>query len=149
MNGMIAQILALALGQVDMRSTIVETKRSAIGGVLIALFLLTAYGALVTALALWVSVEAGPVAAALVVAAAAIAAALVTLAVVAVLNRQTEQARIARQLAMRSQVDPLASGLMRELPEMVRQSPIASTALVAAFVYVLAKSRGFGRPPAK
>lgn len=149
MNGMIAQILALALGQVDMRSTIVETKRSAIGGVLITLFLLTAYGALVTALALWVSVEAGPVAAALVVAAAAIAAALVTLAVVAVLNRQTEQARIARQLGMRSQVDPLASGLMRELPEMVRQSPIASTALVAAFVYVLAKSRGFGRPPAK
>ncbi len=149
MNGVIAQILALALGQVDMRSTIVETKRSAIGGVLVGLFLLTAYGALVTALALWVSAEAGAVAAALVVAAAAFAAAVVTLAVVAVLNRQTEQARIARQLAMRSQVDPLASGLMRELPEMVRQNPIATTALVAGFVYVLAKSRGFGRPPAE
>ncbi len=149
MNSIVAQILAMALGRVDMRSTIIETKRSAIGGVLIALFLLTAYGALVTALALWVSTEAGVVAAALVVAAAAIAAALVTLAVVAVMNRQTEQARIARQLAMRSQADPLASGLMRELPEMVRQSPIASTALVAAFVYVMAKSRGFGRPPAE
>ncbi|GEO86206.1 MULTISPECIES: hypothetical protein [Alphaproteobacteria] len=146
MRGMLEQIVTLALGNVV--TTAVEVKRKTIGGVIATLFFLTAYVALVMALAFYVAAQAGPVAAALVVAAAAMAAALVVLAVVAVLNRRTEQRMLERQAALAAQQpDPVTAGLMSELPGMMKASPIVTTIMVASFVYVLTRSRGFGRGP--
>lgn len=147
MNGIVEQMIGLALG--NARATAVEVKRRTIGGLIVGVLFLTAYVALVLALAFYVSQEAGPVAASLVVAAAAIAAALVVLAVVAVLNRQTEQVIMARQAAIAAarRSDPVAAGVIAELPAMIRSSPIATAVMVSSFVYVLARSRGFGRQP--
>ncbi len=146
MRGLIEQIAVLALGNVA--TTAVEVKRKTIGGLIATVFLLTAYVALVMALAFYVAAEAGPVAAALVVAAAAMAGALVVLAIVAVLNRRTERLMLERQAAMAARSpDPLTARLVAELPGMMRESPIVTTLMVSSLVYVLARSRGFGRPP--
>lgn len=146
MRGLIEQIAVLALGNVA--TTAVEVKRKTIGGLIAMVFLLTAYVALVMALAFYVAAEEGPVAAALVVAAAAMAAALVVLAIVAVLNRQTERLMLQRQAAMAARgPDPVTARLVAELPGMMRESPIVTTLMVSSLVYVLARSRGFGRPP--
>ncbi len=144
MRGLLQQIVVLALGNVS--TTVVEVKRRAIGGVIASVFFLTAYVALVMALAFFVAAEAGPVAASLVVAGAAMAAALVVLAVVAVLNRQTERRMLERQAALAARgPDPLTGRLIAELPVMMRDSPIVTTIMVGSLVYVLARSRGFGR----
>lgn len=146
MRGLIEQIAVLALGNVA--TTAVEVKRKTIGGLIAMVFLLTAYVALVMALAFYVAAEEGPVAAALVVAAAAMAGALVVLAIVAVLNRQTERLMLQRQAAMAARgPDPVTARLVAELPGMMRESPIVTTLMVSSLVYVLARSRGFGRPP--
>lgn len=144
MRGLLEQIAVLALGNVA--TTAVEVKRKTIGGLIATIFLLTAYVALVMALAFYVAAEAGPVAASLVVAASAIAGAWVVLAVVAVLNRQTERRMLERQAALAARgPDPLTARLVAELPGMMRESPIVTTLMVSSLVYVLARSRGFGR----
>ncbi|MBW8320567.1 MAG: hypothetical protein K0M47_14780 [Rhizobium sp.] len=146
MRGLIEQIAVLALGNVT--TTVVEVRRKTIGGLIATVFLLTAYVALVMALAFYVAANAGPVAAALVVAAAAMAGALVVLAVVAVLNRQTERRMLEQQAAMAARgPDPVTARLVAELPDMMRESPIVTTLMVSSLVYVLARSRGFGRRP--
>jgi hypothetical protein len=76
------------------------------------------------------------------------AAALVVLAIVAVLNRQTERRMMERQAALAAQgPDPVTARLVTELPGMMRESPIVTTIMVSSLVYVLARSRGFGRRP--
>lgn len=146
MRGLVEQMIGLGL--VNMSATAVEVKRKAVGGLIAGVFFLTAYVALVMALAFYVATEAGAVAAALVVAAAAMAAALVVLAVVAVLNRRTEQLVLARQAALAAaRPDPLTARLVQELPSMIRASPVAAAVMVSSFAYVLARSQGFGRRP--
>ncbi|WP_454285945.1 hypothetical protein [Rhizobium arsenicireducens] len=146
MRRLIEQLLLLGLGNVS--TTAVEIKRKTIGGVIATVFFLTGYIALVMALAFYVAAEAGPVAASLVVAAASMAAALVVLAIVAVLNRQTERRMMERQAALAAQgPDPVTARLVTELPGMMRESPIVTTIMVSSLVYVLARSRGFGRRP--
>lgn len=146
MRRLIQQLLLLGLGNVS--TTAVEIKRKTIGGVIATVFFLTGYIALVMALAFYVAAEAGPVAASLVVAAASMAAALVVLAIVAVLNRQTERRMMERQAALAAQgPDPVTARLVTELPGMMRESPIVTTIMVSSLVYVLARSRGFGRRP--
>lgn len=144
MRGLIEQIIVLAMGNVA--TTAVEIKRKTIGGMIVGVFLLTAYVALVFALAFYVAAEAGPVAASLVVAAAAVAGALVVLAVVSVLNRQTERLMLQRQAALAAarSTDPVTARLMAELPGMMRDSPIVTTIMVGSLVYVLTRS-GLGR----
>lgn len=144
MRGLIEQIIVLAMGNVA--TTAVEIKRKTIGGMIVGIFLLTAYVALVFALAFYVAAEAGPVAASLVVAAAAMAGALVVLAVVSVLNRQTERLMLQRQAALAAarSTDPVTARLMAELPGMMRDSPIVTTIMVGSLVYVLTRS-GLGR----
>ena len=144
MRGLIEQIIVLAMGNVA--TTAVEMKRKTIGGMIVGIFLLTAYVALVFALAFYVAAEAGPVAASLVVAAAAMAGALVVLAVVSVLNRQTERLMLQRQAALAAarSTDPVTARLMAELPGMMRDSPIVTTIMVGSLVYVLTRS-GLGR----
>lgn len=144
MRGLIEQIIVLAMGNVA--TTAVEIKRKTIGGMIVAVLLLTAYVALVLALAFYVAARAGPVAASLVVAAAAMAGALVVLAVVAVLNRRTERLMLERQamLAASRSTDPLAARLMAEVPGMMRDSPIVTTIMIGSLVYVLTRS-GLGR----
>ncbi len=146
MRRLIEQLLLLGLGNVS--TTAVEIKRKTIGGVIATVFFLTGYIALVMALAFYVAAEAGSVAASLVVAAASMAAALVVLAIVAVLNRQTERRMMERQAALAAQgPDPVTARLVTELPGMMRESPIVTTIMVSSLVYVLARSRGFGRRP--
>ena len=144
MRGLIEQIIVLAMGNVA--TTAVEIKRKTIGGMIVGIFLLTAYVALVFALAFYVAAEAGPVAASLVVAAAAMAGALVVLAVVSVLNRRTERLMLQRQAALAAarSTDPVTARLMAELPGMMRDSPIVTTIMVGSLVYVLTRS-GLGR----
>ncbi len=144
MRGLIEQIIVLAMGNVA--TTAVEMKRKTIGGMIVGIFLLTAYVALVFALAFYVAAEAGPVAASLVVAAAAMAGALVVLAVVSVLNRRTERLMLQRQAALAAarSTDPVTARLMAELPGMMRDSPIVTTIMVGSLVYVLTRS-GLGR----
>lgn len=144
MRGLIEQIIVLAMGNVA--TTAVEIKRKTIGGMIVGIFLLTAYVALVFALAFYVAAEGGPVAASLVVAAAAMAGALVVLAVVSVLNRQTERLMLQRQAALAAarSTDPVTARLMAELPGMMRDSPIVTTIMVGSLVYVLTRS-GLGR----
>lgn len=144
MRGLVEQIIVLAMGNVA--TTAVEVKRKTIGGMIVAVLLLTAYVALVLALAFYIGAEAGPVAASLVVAAAAVAGALVVLAVVSVLNRQTERLMLQRQatLAAARTADPVTARLMAELPGMMRDSPIVTTLMVGSLVYVLTRS-GLGR----
>lgn len=144
MRGLIEQIIVLAMGNVA--TTAVEMKRKTIGGMIVGIFLLTAYVALVFALAFYVAAEAGPVAASLVVAAAAMAGALVVLAVVSVLNRQTERLMLQRQAALAAarSTDPVTARLMAELPGMMRDSPIVTTIMVGSLVYVLTRG-GLGR----
>ena len=144
MRGLIEQIIVLAMGNVA--TTAVEMKRKTIGGMIVGIFLLTAYVALVFALAFYVAAEEGPVAASLVVAAAAMAGALVVLAVVSVLNRQTERLMLQRQAALAAarSTDPVTARLMAELPGMMRDSPIVTTIMVGSLVYVLTRS-GLGR----
>ena len=144
MRGLIEQIIVLAMGNVA--TTAVEMKRKTIGGMIVGIFLLTAYVALVFALAFYVAAEEGPVAASLVVAAAAMAGALVVLAVVSVLNRRTERLMLQRQAALAAarSTDPVTARLMAELPGMMRDSPIVTTIMVGSLVYVLTRS-GLGR----
>ncbi len=144
MRGLIEQIIVLAMGNVA--TTAVEIKRKTIGGMIVGIFLLTAYVALVFALAFYVAAEAGPVAASLVVAAAAMAGALVVLAVVSVLNRRTERLMLQRQAALAAarSTDPVTARLMAKLPGMMRDSPIVTTIMVGSLVYVLTRS-GLGR----
>lgn len=144
MRGLVEQIIVFAMGNVA--TTAVEVKRKTIGGMIVAVLLMTAYVALVLALAFYIAAEAGPVAAALVVAAAAVAGALVVLAVVSVLNRQTERLMLQRQAALAAArtADPVTARLMAELPGMMRDSPIVTTLMVGSLVYVLTRS-GLGR----
>ena len=144
MRGLIEQIIVLAMGNVA--TTAVEIKRKTIGGMIVGIFLLTAYVALVFALAFYVAAEAGPVAASLVVAAAAMAGALVVLAVVSVLSRRTERLMLQRQAALAAarSTDPVTARLMAKLPGMMRDSPIVTTIMVGSLVYVLTRS-GLGR----
>ena len=144
MRGLIEQIIVLAMG--DVATTAVKMKRKTIGGMIVGIFLLTSYVALVFALAFYVAAEEGPVAASLVVAAAAMAGALVVLAVVSVLNRQTERLMLQRQAALAAarSTDPVTARLMAELPGMMRDSPIVTTIMVGSLVYVLTRS-GLGR----
>lgn len=144
MRGLVEQIIVLAMGNVA--TTAVEVKRKTIGGMIVAVLLMTAYVALVLALAFYIAAEAGPVAASLVVAAAAVAGALVVLAVVSVLNRQTERLMLQRQAALAAArtADPVTARLMAELPGMMRDSPIVTTLMVGSLVYVLTRS-GLGR----
>lgn len=144
MRGLVEQIIVLAMGNVA--TTAVELKRKTIGGMIVAVLLMTAYVALVLALAFYIAAEAGPVAASLVVAAAAVAGALVVLAVVSVLNRQTERLMLQRQAALAAArtTDPVTARLMTELPGMMRDSPIVTTLMVGSLVYVLTRS-GLGR----
>ena len=144
MRGLVEQIIVLAMGNVA--TTAVEVKRKTIGGMIVAVLLMTAYVALVLALAFYIAAEAGPVAASLIVAAAAVAGALVVLAVVSVLNRQTERLMLQRQAALAAArtADPVTARLMAELPGMMRDSPIVTTLMVGSLVYVLTRS-GLGR----
>ncbi|SMD01529.1 hypothetical protein SAMN05880593_11553 [Rhizobium sp. RU36D] len=127
-------------------------KRSIVGYFVIGLLLLTAYVALVVGLCLYVAREEGPITAAFLVAALAVASALIALAIMGYLDRRARmQALILRQqaLSMQGAMAPFQGQLMGALhpllPVMIRQSPIASTVVVACLAYALAKSKGVGR----
>lgn len=128
-------------------------KRAIIGYAIVGILALTAYVAAVVGLCLYVARQEGPIAAAFLVAALAIASALVALAVMSYLDRRARlQALLLRQQALSAQGQMMGlfqgqvlGSLHPLLPAMIRQSPIASTVMVACIAYALAKSKGAGR----
>lgn len=143
MGNLAEQLAYMVLGQV--RPAAREIRRTALTFVVCGVLFATAYIALVMSAAFYVSYREGPVIAGLVIAAAAILLALVVIVVMMVANRQ------ARLVAMaQSRVGPppggnLAVGLVSQLPGMVRESPIATTVMVASLAFALARANGFGR----
>lgn len=141
---LIAEVLAsLALRRA--RPVVEGVKRNSVAAVLLIVLFVTAYVALVVALALYVAETAGPVMAALTVALTAIALALVVIAVMMVLNHQARKEALMRQQMAAAAGDPLTTGLIAEVPLMMRESPIATTAMIGCLVYALAKVGGVGR----
>jgi hypothetical protein len=99
---------------------------------------LTAYVALLYALGLVISAEAGPLAAALSIAGITIGLALVGLLIVYVRQRRL---RRLRQLRARSSVSAGSTAVVATLvPMMVRASPVGSLMAVAAVAYVLSRA---------
>jgi hypothetical protein len=109
----------------------------------VALFGLTAYAALLYALGLVISAEAGPLAAALSIAGITIGLALIGLLIVYVRQRRL---RRMRQLRARTTMGAGSTAAVATLvPMMVRASPVGSLMAVAVMAYVL--SRAGQRPP--
>lgn len=107
-------------------------------GAILAVLLLTAYAALVYALAIAVAREAGPVAAALSIAAGSLLLALL-LWVAARLHRKRQQRR--RRLRLQRTASVASnSALAAMIPLMVRQSPLGSLLLVGIAAYVLSRA---------
>ncbi|MGV8937257.1 MAG: hypothetical protein ACOH2J_09055 [Allorhizobium sp.] len=137
------QLVHMAMREV--RPAAREMKRTtlslAVAGVLFA----TAYVALVISAAYYISFWEGPVMAGLVIAAAAIALALVVIAVMMMANRRSRLIAMAERRAVPRQGGNLAIGLASQLPGMVRESPIATTVMVASLAFAVARANGFGR----
>ncbi|HBF31216.1 hypothetical protein [Rhizobium sp.] len=134
------QIASALLGHLLPQARSVQ--RNAVGGVLIVLFLATAYAALI--LALWFAVDEvyGPVIASLVVAGGSILLGLIAWGVTSILNRRAERRR--RELAqLRAAVSPevqLAEAALGLLPELVRSKPLLTLACVAVAAFAATKS---------
>ena len=110
----------------------------------VALFVLTAYVALLYALGLVISAEAGPLAAALSIAGVTLLLALIGLLIVYVRQRRL---RRLRELRQRSAVSAGSSAALATIvPMMVRASPVGSLMAVAVMAYVLSRAgQGDGR----
>lgn len=116
-------------------------KRSAVGGVLIALFSVTAYVALVVSLWFVLDDVYGPKLASLSIAAGSILAALLVWAVVSFMNhRARRRALIASQLRAASLEQSMAQAAMLSVPGLVQKSPIATLVAVAGISYALMKA---------
>ncbi|MHB0952410.1 MAG: hypothetical protein ACYC10_10810 [Allorhizobium sp.] len=143
MNIVAELLAAMAIRRVE--PVVADVKRNSVAAFVATVLFLTAYVALVVALALYVSSEAGPVAAAIVVALTAIALGLFVIAVVMILNRQARRrAMIQRQIRAQTN-DPLSAGLLAALPAMIQESPVATTVMIGSLVFALAKAGGYGR----
>lgn len=117
-------------------------KRTALGGVVIAVFLLTAYVASIVAGFFLLAPLVGPAKAAGLIAAGAIVAALIAWGVVTLMNRRAEErARLAaaeRQLALQS---TLAQGALSALPALVRDHPYLTMLAAAGLVFAMTPGR--------
>jgi len=113
-------------------------KRTALGGIVIGIFLLTAYVAALVAVFFALSPVLGPAQAALAIAGGALVAALIAWGVVTMMNRRAEErARLAaaeRQLALQSS---LAQGALSTLPALVRDHPFLSMLVAAGLVFAM------------
>ena len=144
MAGLVEQLMRMALRDFGPKAE--EIKRVTWAYLLAALLFITAYVALVMSAAFYISFYEGPVMAGLVIAAAAIVIALIVIVVVMIMNRQTRLRALAYRNAYASQPN-LMAGAFSQLPNMVRESPIATTVMMASFAFALAKASGIGRKP--
>lgn len=104
----------------------------------VGVFVLTAYGALLYALGLAISAEAGPMMAALSIAGLTILLAVIGLLVVYIRQRRL---RRLRDLRARSTASVGSSAAIATLvPMMVRASPVGSLMAVAVMAYVLSRA---------
>lgn len=117
-------------------------KRTALGGVVIAVFLLTAYVAGLVAAFFALAPVLGAAQAAALIAAGALVAAAIAWGVVTLMNRRAEErARLAaaeRQLALQSS---LAQGALTALPALVRDHPFLSMLAAAGLVFAMTPGR--------
>jgi len=143
MGNLAEQLIYMVLGQV--RPAAREMKRTALTFAVCGVLFATAYVALVMSAAFYVSFREGPVVAGLVIAAGAILLALVFIAVMMVVNRQARLVDMAQRRMAPPPGGNLAVGLASQLPGMVRESPIATTVMVASLAFAVARANGFGR----
>ena len=110
---------------------------------IVALLGLTAYGALLYALGLAISNEAGPMVAALAIAGLTVFLALVALLV---LKMRERRLRRLRMLRTRSAMSAGTSAAMTAVvPMMVRASPVGSLLAVGVLAYVMSRAGHVGR----
>lgn len=129
-------ILSLLAGRV--RSSTRDMMFTAAIYVVVALFVLTAYVALLYALGLVVSAEAGPLVAALSIAGLNLLLAIIGLLVVSLRQRRL---RRLHELRSRSAAAAGSSAVVATLvPMMVRASPVGSLMAVAIMAYVLSRA---------
>ena len=130
------EVVSLLTGRV--RATARDYMLSAISGAVIALMSLTAYVALVYALASAVAAEAGPVVAALSVAGVSVAVMLVIWLSMHLRRKRIERRRRMRVRSTTSSVTGAA--LATFVPMMVRASPVGSLLAVGVIAYVLSRA---------
>ena len=131
-----SELVSMLTGRI--RSTTHEFALSLVVYAIIGLFALTAYVALLYALGLAISQEAGPMVAALSIAGITILAALIALMV---LSLRARRIRRLRALRTRSTVAAGTSAAAAALvPMMVRASPVGSLVAVAVLAYVVSRA---------
>ncbi len=135
------EVMSLLTGRV--RSTAREYMVSAISGAVLALLSLTAYVALVYALALAVAAEAGPVVPSLSVAGVSVAVMLVIWLTLHIRRKRIERRRRMRVRNTTSAVSGTALATL--VPMMVRASPVGSLVAVGVIAYVLSRAGQGGR----
>ena len=131
-----SELVSLLTGRI--RSKTGELVFSLVVYAIVALFALTAYGALLYAAGLAISREAGPMAAALAIAGLTALAALIALSVLWLRQRRL---RRLRELRMRSSVAAGSSAAVATMiPMLVRASPVGSLVAVAVLAYVASRA---------
>lgn len=131
-----SELVSMLTGRI--RSTTHELALSLTVYAIIGLFALTAYVALLYALGLAISLEYGPMVAALSIAGITILAALVALLI---LRLRARRLRRLRALRTRSTVAAGTSAAAAALvPMMVRASPVGSLVAVAVLAYVVSRA---------
>lgn len=135
---MLAEGLWLARSRLN--GTVARLRRSLLVCVLVSILALTAYVAGIIAVTLVVARTEGMVVAASLVCAATACAAILILIVFMAIERRERRLRVLRAGATASAVQAsLMGGLQPDLPRMVRESPIATTLMVAFLAYALTK----------
>ncbi|WP_137131441.1 hypothetical protein [Rhizobium sp. FY34] len=123
--GGLAPLLASLLA-VDMRATLRRTRRTALFSAIAGLFLLTAYGAGVAAITVWLSTQMSMVAALGLVAIFALTIALILIAVLMMKNRADERRRREASAGNRTL---MITAAFSALPFLMKSRPLMAAAL--------------------
>lgn len=140
MGGIAGQIVSALLGQVMPQARSIQ--RSAVGGAVIAVFVITAYCALVFALWFALAASYGPIISSLVIAFGSLVLGLLAWGITHIVNdraerRQRELAQLRVALSPEAQLVETALGA---LPELVRNKPFVTLACVAIAAFVATRS---------
>lgn len=140
MGGIAGQIVSALLGQLMPQARSIQ--RNAVGGAVIALFVVTAYCALVFALWFTLAASYGPVIASLVIALGSLVLGLLAWGITRMVNDRAERRQ--RELAqLRVAVSPevqLVQTALGVLPELVRTKPFVTLTCVAIAAFMATKN---------
>ncbi|TRL34957.1 hypothetical protein [Rhizobium straminoryzae] len=135
---LLTSILSLDVGMFVQR-----TRRNVLLFAIMALFLLTAYGAGVAALAMWLASSMSPVAALGIVAALSLSVALIVLVIVLIQNRVDERRR--REAAANNRA-LLMTTAVSLLPVMMKSRPLMAAAVTGGLALFALRMMGGSSP---